>query len=57
MSATFLALATILDGGYVLLAGRLRRLFRGPRRARLRNRLTGSLLIGAGLGLALARRQ
>ena len=57
MSATFLALATLLDGGYVLLAGRLRQLFRGPRRARLRNRLTGSLLIGAGLGLALARRQ
>jgi homoserine/homoserine lactone efflux protein len=57
MSATFLALAAILDGGYVLLAGRLRRLFRGERRARLRNRLTGSLLIGAGLGLALARRQ
>jgi threonine/homoserine/homoserine lactone efflux protein len=57
MSATFLALATLLDGGYVLLAGRLRQLFRGRRRARLRNRLTGSLLIGAGLGLALARRQ
>ena len=57
MSATFLALATLLDGGYALLAGRLRRLFHGQRRARLRNRLTGSLLIGAGLGLALARRQ
>jgi homoserine/homoserine lactone efflux protein len=57
MSATFLGLATVLDGGYVLLAGRLRQLFRGQRRARLRNRLTGSLLIGAGLGLALARRQ
>jgi threonine/homoserine/homoserine lactone efflux protein len=57
MSATFLGLATGLDGGYVLLAGRLRQLFRGQRRARLRNRLTGSLLIGAGLGLALARRQ
>ena len=56
MSATFLALATLLDGGYDLLSGRLRRLFRGQRRARLRNRLTGSLLIGAGLGLALARR-
>jgi homoserine/homoserine lactone efflux protein len=57
MSATFLGLATVLDGGYALLAGRLRRVFRGQRRARLRNRLTGSLLIGAGLGLALARRQ
>ena len=57
MSTTFLGLATVLDGGYALLAGRLRRLFRGRGRARLRNRLTGSLLIGAGLGLALARRQ
>jgi homoserine/homoserine lactone efflux protein len=57
MSATFLGLATVLDGGYALLAGRLRLLFRGHRRARLRNRLTGSLLIGAALGLALARRQ
>jgi len=57
MSATFLALATALDGGYALLAGRLRLWFRGRRRARLRNRLAGSLLIGAGLGLALVRRQ
>jgi homoserine/homoserine lactone efflux protein len=57
MSITFLGLAIVLDCGYALLAGRLRRLFRGRRRARLRNRLTGSLLIGAGLGLALARRQ
>jgi threonine/homoserine/homoserine lactone efflux protein len=29
---------------------------RGERRARLRNRLTGSLLIATGLGLALARK-
>jgi threonine/homoserine/homoserine lactone efflux protein len=57
LSATFFVLATVLDGAYVLLAGRLRRLFRGHARARLRNRLTGSLLIGAGVGLALARRQ
>jgi threonine/homoserine/homoserine lactone efflux protein len=35
------------------LAGRLR----DRRRARLRNRLAGSCLIAAGLGLALARRQ
>ena len=56
LCATFLVLATLLDGGYALLAGRLRGLFRDRRRARLRNRLTGSLLIGAGLGLALARR-
>ena len=56
LSVTFLVLATVLDGAYTLLAGRLRELFRDRRRARLRNRLSGSLLIGAGVGLALARR-
>ena len=56
LSVTFLVLATVLDGCYTLLAGRLRELFRDRRRARLRNRLSGSLLIGAGVGLALARR-
>ena len=56
MSATFLAIATLLDGGYALVAGRARRLLRTRRQARLRNRITGSLLIGAGMGLALARR-
>jgi len=56
LSVTFLFIATLLDGGYALAAGRLRGLFRSRRQARLRNRVTGSLLIGAGLGLALARR-
>jgi homoserine/homoserine lactone efflux protein len=56
LSVTFLLLASVLDGTYTLLAGRLRPWLRGQRRARLRNRLSGALLIGAGLGLALARR-
>ncbi len=56
LGTSFLVLATVLDGSYTLLAGRLRPWFRGQRRARLRNRVSGSLLIGAGLGLALARR-
>ena len=56
LSFTFFTIATLLDSGYALLAGRLRSLLKGERRARLRNRLSGSLLIGAGLGLALARR-
>jgi threonine/homoserine/homoserine lactone efflux protein len=56
LSVTFLVLATLLDGGYAVLAGRLRPLLRDRPRARLRNRLTGTLLIGAGLGLAFARR-
>jgi len=56
LCVTFLVIATVLDGGYVLLAGRLRGWLRDRRRAQLRNRLTGSLLIATGLGLALARR-
>ncbi len=54
LAATFLALAVVLDSGWALLAGRARYLL--ARRGRLRNRLSGGLLIGAGLGLAAARR-
>ena len=54
LSATFLVVAVLLDGAWALLASRLRFLLQA--RARLRNRLTGGLLIGAGVGLALARR-
>jgi threonine/homoserine/homoserine lactone efflux protein len=57
LGATFLVVATVLDGVYAILAGRLRPWLRTRRRARLRNRLTGSCLIAAALGLALARRQ
>lgn len=46
--------AVVLDGAWALLAGRLRRLLH--MKARLRNRITGGLLIGAGLGLAFARK-
>ena len=56
LCATFLIIATLLDGSYALLGGRLRGLLGAPRWSRLRKRLTGSLLIGAGLGLALVRR-
>ncbi len=56
LSVTFFVIATLLDGGYALVAGRVRNLLRSRRQGRLRNRITGSLLIGAGLGLALARR-
>ena len=54
LAVTFLVIALVLDGVWALLAGRLRSLL--VTHARLRNRLTGGLLVGAGLGLALARR-
>jgi threonine/homoserine/homoserine lactone efflux protein len=54
LCGTFLVIQTLIDGGVALLGGRLRPLLAG--RARLRNRLTGGVLIGAGLGLALARK-
>ena len=56
LCVTFLVVQTLLDGGYPLLGGRLRPWLASRARARLRNRVTGGLLIGAGLGLALARR-
>lgn len=56
LCGTFLVIATLLDSCYALIGGRLRGWLRDDRRARLRNRLTGTFLIGAGLGLALARR-
>ena len=55
LCTTFLVVATVLDGAYALLAGQLRPWLRDRRRARLRNRLSGSCLIATGLGLALAR--
>lgn len=54
LAGTFLVVAVLLDGVWALLAGRLRNVLRT--RGRLRNRLTASMLIGAGLGLALSRK-
>jgi threonine/homoserine/homoserine lactone efflux protein len=54
LCATFLVIATALDGGWALLAGRARGVLAA--RPRLRNRLSGGMLIGAGVGLALARK-
>ena len=54
LAATFLAVAIVCDSSWAILAGRLRALL--VARARLRNRITGGLLVGAGIGLAMARR-
>lgn len=53
LSGSFLAIALLVDGTWALAAGRARRLLAS--RGRLRNRLSGGLLVGAGAALALAR--
>ncbi len=53
LSATFMALAVLVDGTWALVAGRVRHLLAG--RGRLRNRVSGGVLVGAGAVLAVAR--
>lgn len=53
---TFLGIAVLIDGCYVGLGGRARRWLEGQRNAIIRNRISGGMLIGAGLGLALIKR-
>ncbi len=54
LSVTFVATALIIEGGWAILAARARIALAGFGRAR--NRLTGAALVGAAVGLALARR-
>ena len=49
LAATFLAIAIVCDGTWALLASRLRGLLLAH--VRLRNRIAGGLLLGAGVGL------
>jgi homoserine/homoserine lactone efflux protein len=55
LSVTFLLLALVVDSLWALLAGRARGFLAG--RGRVRNRISGGFLIGAGVGLALAHRK
>ncbi len=56
MSITFLCIAITIDGMYAFLAGRLRPWLQGGERGRIRNRITGSLLISTGVALLFARK-
>lgn len=56
MSLAMTVIASISDSCYALLAGRMRGWFTTQARRRLQGRITGTLLIGTGCGLLLARR-
>lgn len=56
LGVTFIAIGFACDTTCAVLAGRMRGGLADLRRVRLRHRITGTLLIGTGIGLALARR-
>lgn len=56
MSVAIVSIAVLFDSLYALIAARIRPWLVGPFHARVRFGITGSLLIGTGIGLALARR-
>ena len=56
LAATFLAITFGFTGLWAVVAGHAGTVFRTRRGIRLRNRIAGSLMLGAGLGLALVRR-
>ena len=53
LAPTYLVVALLLDSAWAMAASRARGLLAS--RGRLRNRLSGGMLMGAGVGLALAR--
>jgi threonine/homoserine/homoserine lactone efflux protein len=55
LCVSFLVIAVVLDGGWAVAAGRARRVL--AMHGKLRNRVSGGFLIGAGVGLALAHRR
>ena len=57
MIGTIIGMTLLFDSGYALLAGRTRTWFIAPGRRRLQCRISGTLLIGIGCGLLLARQR
>lgn len=56
MIATMVVMGALSDSTYALLAARARGWFTVPKRRRLQSRISGTLLIGVGCGLLVARR-
>jgi threonine/homoserine/homoserine lactone efflux protein len=56
MIATMIVMGALSDSSYALLAARARGWFTVPKRRRLQSRISGTLLIGVGCGLLVARR-
>jgi len=56
MIGTMVVMALLSDSAYALLAARARGWFTAPERRRLQSRISGTLLIGVGCGLLVARR-
>src|ERR1700723_1191573 len=54
LGVTFMIVAALTDGAYALLAGRVRSFF-SARRTRLLSRVSGGVMIGGGIWLALTR--
>jgi homoserine/homoserine lactone efflux protein len=56
LGISFLVIGFVFTALWAVAAGWSRGWFRSRRRLLLRNRISGSLLIGAGIGLAMVRR-
>ena len=56
MCGAFLLIAVVFDSAYAVIGGRLLGAVKSERAQRIRNRITGGMLIAAGAGLALVRR-
>ena len=52
MCATFIFIALVIDGGYAILAGRIRSFFLNKKYKRIQNKIAGLILIFTGLGLS-----